>query len=225
MYAYRILLIEDSEGLATVIRKVLQSSGYEVTWIQAVPDSIESMLLLLPQLIVLDTALLNHQSAKVISEFNEHHFCLRLLLIAHIQELGMATNLSLPPDEYLTKPFGMSDLLQRVRALLRRTPAITSYPTQSQLKYGNLTLDTGARKLEMDGQEVDLTTIEYKVLHLFLSQPRRVFTREELVKTAWGLEYIGEDRAVDHLLSRLRKKMGFNGQEIETIRGVGYRLR
>lgn len=224
MYPYHILLIEDSEGLAAVISKVLQNSGYEVTWFQGIA-SVDHLLPLHPHLLVLDTALLNSQSAEILTQFIEQNFSLLLLLVAHIQDITMATNLGLPPDEYLTKPFGASDLLQRVRTLLRRASVSLSRPPQSQIAYGGLTLDTEAHTLMLNGLEVALTTIEYKVLALFLSQPRRVFTREELVKTAWGVEYIGEDRVVDHLLSRLRKKMGSHGEKIETMRGVGYRLR
>jgi DNA-binding response OmpR family regulator len=225
MYPYHILLIEDSVGLAAVISKVLQNSGYEVTWYQAIPPITDELIAPPSQLLVLDTALLIPQSAPVLADFITKNGCLVLALVAHIQDLSLATNLGVPADEYLTKPFGASDLLHRVRMLLRRASVSLTRLPQSQMAYSGLTLDTEVHTLTVNGEEVGLTAIEYKVLHLFLSQPRRVFTREELVKMAWGVEYIGEDRVVDHLLSRLRKKMGAQGEKIETIRGVGYRLK
>lgn len=225
MYAYHIVLIEDSAGLATIITTVLQASGYKVTWYQSLRDFQETDPTIHPQLIILDAVFLNDTRTPYLADRLEEQFSLVLLLASHAQDLTRATEIALPPDDYLIKPFGMSELRLRVRSLLRRTPLTTPLRPQSTLSHGAFTLDTETHTLLVVGEEVPLTTIEHKVMRLLMGHPKRVFSREELVNQAWGVDYIGEDRAVDHLLSRLRRKLGTNGKHIETIRGVGYRLR
>jgi DNA-binding response OmpR family regulator len=210
MYAYHIVLIEDSAGLATIISNVIEASGYKVTWYQSLLDFQEMVPAFHPQLIILDAVFLNDARSAYLADRLGEQFSLMLLLASHAQDLTRATEVALPPDDYLIKPFGMSELTLRVRSLL---------------SHGAFTLDTETHTLWVVGEEVLLTTIEHKVMRLLLGQPKRVFSREELVTLAWGVDYIGEDRAVDHLLSRLRRKLGPSGNNIETIRGVGYRLR
>lgn len=225
MYAYHIVLIEDSAGLATIITNVLQASGYKVTWFQNLRDLQETVPAVHPQLIILDAVFLNDIRIPNLVNRLEEQFSLVLLLASHAQDLTRATEVALPPDDYLIKPFGMSELRLRVRSLLRRTPLTAPPRPQTTLSHGAFTLDTETHTLLVVGEEVPLTTIEHKVMRLLMGHPKRVFSREELVNQAWGVDYIGEDRAVDHLLSRLRRKLGTNGKNIETIRGVGYRLR
>jgi two-component system alkaline phosphatase synthesis response regulator PhoP len=225
MYAYHIVLIEDSAGLAAIVTTVLEASGYKVIWYQSLSQWQEAFPPLHPQLIILDAAFLNDEHIVLLTDRLEAQFSLVLLLASHAQDLTRATEVALPPDDYLIKPFGMAELRLRVRSLLRRTPLANTASPRAALHHGVFSLDTDTHTLSVAGEEVALTIIEYKVMRLLLGQPKRVFSREELENQAWGVDYIGEDRAVDHLLSRLRRKLGSNGKDIETIRGVGYRLR
>lgn len=225
MYAYEIVLIEDSAGLSAIVTNVLQASGYKVLWYPSLRQFQDAASSVHPQLLILDSIFLDDERIRFLSEHLTEHFSPVLLLASHAQELTRATEVSLPPDDYLIKPFGMAELRLRVRSLLRRTPLEVPAPTRSVLTHRVFSLDIEAHILLVGGEEVALTAIEYKVIRLLMGQPKRVFSREELVNLAWGVDFIGEDRAVDHLLSRLRKKLGSHGKDIETVRGVGYRLR
>lgn len=222
-----ILLLENSEALATMLLKILQAAGYDVMWYDLTGYLISDMASLPPKLIILDTALLTCEIVELVRTHVESHSSLLLLIVSMTLNTSKATELPLKPDDYLIKPFGMTELLLRVRTLLQGVPLPSSSfaPPKSQLIYGNLTLDRERHKLIMEGQKIHLTAYEFKVLQLMMVHPQRVFTRAELFKEGWGEEYLGVGRPVDNVLSRLRKKIGSQGESIEAIKDVGYRLR
>jgi two-component system alkaline phosphatase synthesis response regulator PhoP len=136
-------------------------------------------------------------------------------------EYDVIQSLDLGADDYLVKPFGIMETVSRVKAVLRRC----NHPTPSrQIGVRGLILDPEKHTVSVDGMRITLTNKEYKLLHLFLSQPGVAFTREQLLQTVWKTDYLGESRTVDMHIRTLRQKLGAYGTMIETVRNVGYRM-
>ncbi len=136
-------------------------------------------------------------------------------------EYDKVIGLDLGADDYLAKPFGMMEMVSRVKAVLRRA---VPEQTEHQISVGGLTVNLDERIVTIDGERVALTYKEFELLRLFLSRPGIAFTREQLLSDIWGTEYYGETRTVDMHIRTLRQKLGDYGVMIETVRNVGYRL-
>jgi DNA-binding response OmpR family regulator len=153
------------------------------------------------------------------------------MLTARSEEADRVLGLEVGADDYLTKPFSMRELLARVRALLRRVELIRQTvladrtPGEAPLRYGALLLDPAARRVTLDGVAVDISATEFALLRLLMRSPGRAFSRAYLLETVWEEDYIGGDRSVDNAILRLRKKIDPLGEAVETVWGVGYRLR
>ena len=153
------------------------------------------------------------------------------MLTARGEETDRVVGLELGADDYLTKPFSMRELIARVRALLRRTEFVQHIlhsdqeDTSSPLTYGRLKLDSESHLATLNNVPLDLSPIEFALLYLLLRSTGRAFSRTYLLDTVWGETYIGGDRSVDNTNLRLRKKLGSLGEAIETVWGIGYRLR
>ena len=153
------------------------------------------------------------------------------MLTARGQETDRVVGLELGADDYLTKPFSMRELIARVRALLRRAQVIQQILIADQnatgipLTYDRLHLNPESHLVTLDGVPLNLSPIEFALLHLFIRSPGRAFSRAYLLDTIWGETYVGGDRSVDKTILRLRKKLGTMGEAIETVWGIGYKLR
>jgi DNA-binding response OmpR family regulator len=153
-----------------------------------------------------------------------------LMLTARDEEVDRVVGLEVGADDYLAKPFGMRELIARVRALLRRIERVQQIlatdraQSDAVLVCGALRLDPEAYRVTLDGRPLDLTRIEFELLHLLLRNPGRAFSRPYLLDMVWGETYVTGDRSVDNAVMRLRRKLGDLGEAIETVWGVGYRL-
>ena len=136
-------------------------------------------------------------------------------------EYDKVIGLDLGADDYLTKPFGMMEMISRIKAVLRRSYPVEETPT---LCIGELKLDMGQHIVTVCDKRVQLTLKEYELLRLFMENPGRAYTRDQLLSKIWGSDYIGETRTVDVHIGTLRTKLGSCGDYIETVRGVGYRM-
>ena len=144
-----------------------------------------------------------------------------IMITAKSTELDKVKGLDLGADDYLVKPFGMMEMVSRVRAVLRRCQKARS---DTVLHAGNVCLNTDQRTVTADGEEVRLTYKEFEVLKLFMEHPGMVFTRDRLFSEVWGEDFVGETRTVDMHIRTLRQKLGESGAMIETVRNVGYRM-
>lgn len=226
-----ILLIEDATDLAEVIRRELMASGYTVTLCASGLEAVALIERLQPDLIILDWMLPGIDGIEVLRRTRAHTPAPVLMLTARGEEIDRVIGLETGADDYLTKPFSMRELLARVRALLRRAERLAQLlaadrqaPQQTLLWHG-VTIQPDAYTAELNGQDLQLTRTEFDLLQLFVRNPNRVFTREYLLETVWGQSFIEGDRSVDNAILRLRKKLGDLGDWIDSVRGLGYRLR
>jgi len=225
-----VLVVEDTEELANLIQREMEAAGYHVLRAATGRAALEIHARERPDLVVLDWMLPGLDGIEVLRRIREEAATPVLMLTARSEEIDRVMGLEIGADDYLTKPFSMRELLARVRALLRRdellreTLARDREQASTVLHHGAITLDPEARLVVVDGQEIDLTPIEFELLSLLMRNPGRSFSRSYLLQTVWDVAYSG-DRAVDNTVMRLRRKLGTHGDVIETVWGVGYRLR
>ena len=229
-----ILLVEDAFELAQAIIRELEMNGYRMLHAS---DGLEALHLHAcehPALVILDWMLPKMDGLDVLRRIRQSAPTPVLMLTARGEETDRVVGLELGADDYLTKPFSMRELIARVRALLRRTEMIqqilsadhNTHSTISEaLTYYALSLDPQAHLATLQSVPLDLSPTEFALLHLLLRSPGRAFSRTYLLDTVWGDTYVGGDRSVDNTILRVRKKLGALGEDIETVWGVGYRLR
>lgn len=221
----RVLVVEDDPSIA---RGLVDNLGFEGFSVELATDGAQGLEIAkarCPDLIVLDVMLPRMNGFEVLREIRRLHLsCAVILLTAKAQELDKVRGLDLGADDYVTKPFGLSELLARVRAVLRRG---RKEDTPRVVPFGRGEVDLTARQLRVDGQPVECTRREMDLIELFLARRGEALTREEIVTRVWGLEYEGTDRTLDNFVSRLRRKIEVDPshpKHIVTVRGVGYRL-
>jgi DNA-binding response OmpR family regulator len=226
-----ILLVEDARDLCKVIRRELESAGYDVT---AAYDGLQAVEILagpVPDLVILDWMLPGIDGIEVLRRLRKKLAVPVLMLTARSDPADRVAGLELGADDYLVKPFEMTELLARVRALFRRAERIRQMLNEDQApdlrvrQWRGLALDPQSHTCHLNGCPLELTRIEFDLLHLLLRYPGRTFNRAYLLDTIWNVPYLNGDRAVDNTLLRLRKKLGELGDELQTVRGVGYRLK
>lgn len=227
-----ILLVEDANDLAQVIIRELESIGYRVLHASNGVAALQIHAAEQPALVILDWMLPSLDGLEVLRRLRQSAPTPVLMLTARGEETDRVVGLELGADDYLTKPFSMRELMARVRALLRRAALVQQILKadhnsidEEPLNYYMLRLDPQAHLATLAGIALDLSPTEFALLQLLLRSQGRAFSRSYLLDTVWGETYIGGDRSVDNTVLRLRKKLGSLGDAIETVWGVGYRLR
>ena len=227
-----ILLVEDAYELAQVISRELEVSGYRVLHAGDGIAALQMHSAEQPALVILDWMLPKLDGLEVLRRLRQSAATPVLMLTARGEETDRVVGLELGADDYLTKPFSMRELVARVRALLRRAELVQQIlkadatgAAEEVLSYQMLYLDLQAHQARLESVPLDLSPTEFALLQLLLRSPGRAFSRAYLLDTVWGETYIGGDRSVDNTVLRLRKKLGSLGEAIETVWGVGYRLR
>jgi DNA-binding response OmpR family regulator len=226
-----VLLVEDARELARVVTRELEAAGYQVTHVADGLAALEAHARERPDLMILDWMLPGLDGLAVLRQVRQTAGTPVLMLTARNEEADRVIGLEVGADDYLTKPFSMRELLARVHALLRRVEMIRQLLSADQepgveaLSYGALRLDPAARQVTLAGAAVDISATEFALLSLLLRHPGRAFSRAYLLEAVWEEDYIGGDRSVDNAILRLRKKLGPLGEAIETVWGIGYRMR
>jgi len=218
----RILLIEDETAIADTLSFALQREGYAVDWHRLARDG--EAALAGAQLVILDVGLPDDNGFELLKRIRRHSEVPVLMLTARADEVDRIVGLELGADDYVVKPFSPREVVARVQALLRRTPARPTSPPP--IVIGELELDLWAHQVRLAGRVVALTPKEFRVLEVLGRSPGRVFSREELLARAFGPGYDGLDRTVDVHITNLRKKIESDKQPryVLTEHGVGYRL-
>ncbi len=220
--AQKILIIEDETMIQSILRELLSDAGYEVT---IAGDGMAGLACFQQQrfdLVLLDIMLPRMDGYAVCKAIREAGSTPVIMLTALDEEDAQIKAFEMQADDYITKPFSIKLVLLRVEAVLRRTSTAKAADQTNILRFRQITLNPESREVCVDGQPVSLTPIEFALLALFMEHPGRVFTRENLLNSVWGYDYVGDEKAVNIHIMNLRRKLGTD--PIETIRGVGYRL-
>ena len=219
-----IWCVEDDPSIREIEVYALHSTGLEARGFVDGAEFWEALEKEQPELVILDVMLPGEDGVAILKRLraDERYRDIPVIMAtARSTEFDKVQSLDLGADDYITKPFGMMEMVSRVKAVLRR-----SQPKQpaALLRLEGLTLDESQHTVTIDGQRITLTYKEYELLRLFLSHPGMAFSREQLLQTVWNTDYAVETRTVDMHIRTLRQKLGDYGRYIETIRGVGYRL-
>jgi DNA-binding response OmpR family regulator len=225
-----VLVVEDENDLNNLVRDQLVAEGHSVDQAFSGAEGIAAVEKQVPDLVILDWMLPDLDGLAVCRRLRQDHVMPILMLTARGEEIDRVLGLEVGADDYVTKPFSMRELLARVRALLRRVELETrrqqpAEPGQApSVVVGPLRVDPDSHTAVLNGEALKLTPKEFQLLHLFVSNPGRAFSREFLLERIWETRFEGYDRAVDTHITRLRRKLGPLGDSITTVWGVGYRF-
>ena len=217
-----IYLLEDDDSIRDFVIYTLASQGMEARGFDRPSAFWAGMEESVPSLVLLDIMLPEEDGMSVLKKLRESPRTRKLpviMLTAKSTEYDKVMGLDAGADDYIAKPFGMMELLSRIRALLRRTET-----ENGTLRCGILEVDPGQHIVRVRGQETILTQKEFEVLCLLLRNPGQVLSREQLIENVWGYAFTGESRTVDVHVRTLRQKLGEAGAYIETVRGYGYKI-
>lgn len=219
----RILVVEDDEEIVDVLRRTLRAEGYEVRATGEGSSAVEISSDFRPDLIVLDLGLPDMDGMDVCDRIREGTDVPILMLTARTETADRVEGLDAGADDYLTKPFERSELLARIRALLRRTPPKGS----ALLTLADLRLNPDTREVHRGDREVELTKREFELLEYLMRNQRLVVSRQRLLEEVWGYDPLDDTNTIDVFISNLRKKLEEGGEErlLHTKRGAGYLLK
>ena len=222
-----IYCVEDDDSIRELMLYTLKASGFEG---KGFPDSIEFWLAMegiKPDLIMLDIMLPGEDGMSILKRLRSNSETKKIPVImatAKGTEYDKVMGLDSGADDYLAKPFGMMEMVSRIRAVLRRTQDDANGKKDGILTFGNVAINLNQHIVMVDGREVEMPLKEFELLRLFAENPGIVFTREKLLSNVWDMDYMGETRTVDVHISSLRTRLGEWGRAIKTVRSVGYRL-
>ena len=225
---YEIYCVEDENNIKDLIVYTLGVTGFEARGLhdgKALDAALSDPEKGLPDLILLDIMLPGEDGISILRRLKadaRFRAIPIIMLTARGAEYDKVQALDLGADDYVTKPFGMMELVSRIKAVLRRA---SSYSKDDTVRFGRLEISEKKRSVLADGEQIVLTNKEFELLNLFVRSPGIVMTRDQLLDEIWGHDFSGESRTLDVHIATLRQKLGSAGEVIETIRGVGYRLR
>lgn len=221
----KIWCIEDDLNINNLLTYALTSQGFVAQGFGCYADFCDVLKAETPDLIMLDVMLPDTDGLTILKNLkgDERYSDIPVIMLtAKNSEIDIVKALDAGAEDYITKPFGVLEMVSRVKAVLRRCEKYTK--SSNKLVFGSIEMDTDRHVVTVSGEKIDLTLKEYSLLKLFLSSPQRVFSRENIMDSVWGDSYVGESRTVDMHIKTLRQKLGTAGDSIVTIRGVGYKI-
>ena len=222
-----IYCVEDEQNICELEVYTLQSVGLDAKGCSTGKELFEELENKLPQLILLDIMLPDEAGLNILRRLRSDERYAHIPVImatAKGTEFDKVKGLDCGADDYIAKPFGMLEMVARIKAVLRRCEGRGAQPAVQIIKRDNLEVNLEEHKVIVDGEEAVLTLKEFELLKKFLLHPGIVFSRDKLLNDIWGYEFTGETRTVDVHIRTLRQKLGSAGDLVETIRGVGYRM-
>lgn len=217
-----IYIVEDDKNIREIEAFALKNSGYQTKDFECASQFYEKMEEKLPNLILLDVMLPDEDGLNIVKKIRSNPESRKIPVImvtAKTTELDKVKGLDMGADDYLTKPFGVMELISRVKALLRRCEGAEDEKFYS---VGNLLLDVVKHSVSVDGEAIELTFKEYELLRLLMQNAGIVTSRDVIMERVWGTDFEGESRTLDMHIKTLRQKLGTAGAMIKTIRNVGY---
>lgn len=221
----KVLIVEDDRDIVELLKFNLREEGYETLEAHNGREGLAMAMRSQPELIILDIMLPKMDGFEVCRELKAEKLTTDIpiiILSARSQETDKVVGLELGADDYVTKPFSPRELIARVRAILRRNRPSHNTP---KIHHGLLILDSMKHKVTVEGQEIDLTTTEFRLLEYMAGKPGQVLSRDRILDTISGDDAIVCDRTVDAHVKSLRRKLGSCKDYIETVRGIGYRFK
>lgn len=219
-----IFCVEDDRGIRELMTYTLNASGYEALGLKDGKELDEALKNEKPCLITLDIMLPNEDGISILKRLKNderYHDIPIIMASAKGEEYDKVIGLDLGADDYLAKPFGMMEMVSRIKAVLRRSEVTNK---KQELRNGPIYLNNIKHIVIVDGKEIELTLKEYELLLLFMNNIGIVFTREHLLASIWDSNFVGESRTIDVHVGTLRNKLGNFGSCIKTLRGVGYKM-
>ena len=222
-----IFCVEDDSNIRELVVYTLETTGFKARGFEDGRSFLEALALETPELVLMDIMLPGEDGLSLLKKLKSSTKTREIPVImvtAKGAEYDKVKGLDLGADHYVAKPFGMMELVSRIKAVLRRTLK-SGQETQDIMKAGDLEIDTKKHEVTAAGEVVNLTLKEYELLKRLMKNPNIVMTRDCLLEDIWGYDFDGETRTVDVHVRTLRQKLGTCGEMIETVRGVGYRMR
>ena len=224
----KILVVEDEIAISMVLKAYLQREGFEVIQVYNGAEVMNVFEDVQPDLVLLDVMLPGKDGWDILNEIREQSTCPVIMLTALTDIDYRLSGFKSGADDYIAKPFVADEVVARVQAVLRRSASfVTEESEEHTRKFDSLYIDFHAYKIELHGEEVNLTPRDLSLLLFFAKNPNQIFTREQLIEHVWGIDYDGSDRAVDLAIKRIRKALEAwpeSEGEIKTLRGLGYQL-
>lgn len=220
-----IYCVEDEESIRGLVSYVLQGQQYRVEAFgdsSGLWDALESEL---PSLILLDIMLDGEDGLTILQKLRSHALYKKIpviMLTAKTTEFDIVKGLDSGADDYISKPFGVVELVSRIKAVLRRTQASTNLENVNNIQVGNLLIEPKRHRVTLNGENLNVSLKEYELLLYLITNKGIVLKRNQLMQAVWGFNYEGETRTVDMHIMNLRQKLGNMGSSIKTVRGVGY---
>jgi len=224
---YKILIVDDEPDISELVAFNVKQAGFNAKVAGSGEQAIKEVRLDAPDLIVLDLMLpgiYGLDVCRLLKADPQTSNIPIIILTARGEEEDVVKGLELGADDYITKPFSPRVLIARIKSVLRRQQSAVQSETE-RILFHEIVLDPGRHRVEVAGEEIELTYTEFEILHFLLRHPGWVFTRNEIVDRVHGYDYPVTDRSVDVQIVGLRKKLGVGAKYIETVRGVGYRCR
>lgn len=219
-----IYIVEDDANIREIETYALQNSGYHVEGFENGRTFFAGMEKSKPKLVLLDIMLPDMDGMEILSRIRrtpEYSYIPVIMVTAKTTEIDKVKGLDGGADDYITKPFGVMELISRVKALLRRT---SDYEENRPITIGTITMDPEKRKVMVEDKNIELTFKEFELLKLFMQNPEMVLNRDLIMERVWGFDFAGESRTLDMHIKTLRQKLGSEGSRITTVRNVGYRM-
>lgn len=220
-----IWCVDDDDTIREIEVYTLTQTGFEARGFADGNSMLETLKTEIPELIVLDIMLPGKDGVEVLKEIRSDSQTAKIPVImatAKDTEMDKIHGLDTGADDYLVKPFGMMEMVSRIKAVLRRCEPVKN--EDDIVSIGDIVLNDKEHIVTAKGENVNLTFKEYKILKLFMNNPDIVFSRDKLLSEVWGVDYLGESRTVDMHINTLRQKLGEAGAQIKTVIGVGYKL-
>ena len=222
----KVFVVEDDESIREIVIYALSSVGYEVSGFENGEDFFTELRKTQPSLVLLDIMLPGEDGLTILKRLrnaSKNKILPIILLTAKSNEIDKVKGLDMGADDYISKPFGVMELISRVNAVLRRSEPILE-PDEKTLDYGNIVLDSARRTVCVNASDISLTYKEYELLYYLFQNVGKVLGRDRIMRNVWGCSFEGESRTLDMHIHSLRQKLGVAGKHIRTVRNVGYKF-
>lgn len=218
----KILAVDDEQNILELVKLYLTREGYQVETVSRGNEALPKLSQINPDLVILDLMLPDTDGFAVCQQIRKKSQVPILMLTARREDVDKIIGLEMGADDYLTKPFNPRELIARIKAVLRRYQ--TGQKAGEIIELGKLRIDLDRHEASVEGKLLQLRTKEFALLATLAQNPGSVFSREKLLEVVWGFDYYGETRTVDVHVNHLREKLAGSDVNIETLRGIGYKL-